>query len=131
MSILEAYESGEHEQKISHFAALVKLASVDGTISPEEKIVLKRLAFKLDVADEEITPILKNPRKYPMIPPYGLEERLDRLHDFFRIIKADQKIDAEERVLIYKYAIGLGFSSERAHKEIEKSISSFGGETIK
>ena len=130
MTILEAYESGEHESKISHFAAMVTLAKVDGSINPQEHIVLKRLAFKLDVSEEEFKVILKNPRKYPLIPPYGLEERKERLHDFFRIINADHLIDAEERTMIYKYAIGLGFSTENAHKEIEECISVLGNESI-
>ena len=54
MSIFEAYESGEHESKVSHFAAIVKLAIIDGPINPEEETVLKRLAVKLDVSEEEV-----------------------------------------------------------------------------
>jgi uncharacterized tellurite resistance protein B-like protein len=130
MTILEAYESGEHESKISHFAAMVTLARVDGSINPQEQNVLKRLAFKLDVSEEEFKVIIKNPRKYPLIPPYGLEERKERLHDFFRIINADHIIDADERTMIYKYAIGLGFSSESGHKEIKKCIASLDSESV-
>ncbi|MGB5437716.1 MAG: TerB family tellurite resistance protein [Maribacter sp.] len=130
MSILEAYESGEHESKISHFAAMVTLASIDGPINPEEHMVLKGLAFKLDVSEEEVKVILKNPRKYPLIPPYGLEERINRLHDFFNVINADHEIDAKERAMIFKYAIGLGFSTEGAKKEIKKCITSLGTESV-
>ena len=130
MSILEAYESGEHESKISHFAAMVTLAGIDGPINPEERTVLKGLAFKLDVSDEEVKVILKNPSKYPMIPPYGLEERVDRLHDFFNVINADHEIDAKERAMIFRYAIGLGFSPECGEKEIEKCIASLGSESV-
>lgn len=130
MSILEAYESGEHESKISHFAAMVTLAGIDGPINPEERTVLKSLAFKLDVSEEEVKVILKNPSKYPMIPPYGLEERMDRLHDFFNVINADHEIDAKERGMIFRYAIGLGFSPECAEKEIEKCIASLGSESV-
>ncbi len=127
MSILKAYESGAHESNISHFAAIVKLASVDGSINEQEKTILKRLAFKLDVSDEEVKLILKNPEKYPLIPPYTLEERKERLEDLFSVIYADHKIDSEERKLIDKYAIGLGFTNERAKEEIEKCMIQFGG----
>jgi uncharacterized tellurite resistance protein B-like protein len=127
MSILKAYESGAHESNISHFAAIVKLASVDGSIDEEEKAILERLAFKLDVSDEEVKMILKNPEKFPLIPPYTLEERLERLQDLFSVIYADHKIDSEERKLIDKYAIGLGFTNERAKEEIEKCIIQLGG----
>jgi len=85
------------------------------------------LAFKLDVSDEEVKLILKNPEKYPLIPPYTLEERKERLEDLFSVIYADHKIDSEERKLIDKYAIGLGFTNERAKEEIEKCMIQFGG----
>lgn len=128
MSILEAYESGEHQSNVSHFAAIVKLASIDGPINPEEETVLKRLALKLDVSVEEVKPILKHPEKYPLIPPYSLEERIERLHDLCRIIYADHKIDEEERKLIFKYAIGLGFTTDRANEEIGKCIQAYSDE---
>ncbi|MBT8297491.1 MAG: TerB family tellurite resistance protein [Maribacter sp.] len=122
MTILEAYESGKHERSVSHFAAIVKLARVDGSISPEEEVVLKRLAFKLDVSDAEVKMVFKNPKKYPLIPPYSLEERIETLNDLCSIIYADHVIDEEERKLIFKYAIGLGFTSEQANVEIQKCI---------
>nr|AWJ66139.1 hypothetical protein [uncultured bacterium] len=129
MTILEAYESGEHRSKVGHFNTIVKLANVDGFISPEEKLVLKRLAIKLDVSAEEVKSILKNQDKHTLIPPYSLEERIERLHDLCSIIYADGQVDEKERNLINKYAIGLGFSSKRANEEIEKCIRIFGGET--
>jgi uncharacterized tellurite resistance protein B-like protein len=128
MSIFEAYESGKHESKVSHFAAILKLGLIDGPLNPEEEIVLKRLATKLDVSEEEVKLILKNPGKYHLMPPYSLEERIERLHDLFRIICADHEIDEKERNLIFKYAIGLGFTTERANKEIEKCMQVFDGD---
>ena len=122
MTILEAYESGKHESNVSHFAAIVKMARVDGFISTEEEKVLKRLALKLDVSEEEAKQIFKNPRKYPLIPPYSLEERIERLHDLCSIIYADHIIDEAERKLIFKYAIGLGFTTEQANIEIQKCM---------
>ena len=129
MTILEAYQSGEHQSKVAHFNTIVKLASVDGVISPEEEVVLIRLAIKLDVSDEEVKAILKSQEKYALIPPYTLEERIERLHDLCNIIYADNKVDEKERKLIYKYAIGLGFSTERAKEEIGKCTVIFGRET--
>jgi uncharacterized tellurite resistance protein B-like protein len=128
MSILDLYESGEHKSNVAHFAAIVSLAAVDGEINPEENKVLKQLAFKLDVPEEEYEPILKTPNKYPLIPPYTLEKRFDRFHDLFNIIYADYEIDDAERDLLFKYAIGLGFSKDKAHEEIEKCISVYGSE---
>jgi len=122
MTILEAYESGKHESNVSHFAAIVKLAGVDGSISTVEKVVLKRLAFKLDVSEAEVKSIFKNPKKYPLIPLYSLEERVETLHDLCSVIYADHVIEETERNLIFKYAIGLGFTAEQANAEIKKCI---------
>ncbi|AKA34288.1 TerB family tellurite resistance protein [Flagellimonas lutaonensis] len=126
MSIAERYESTEHQSNIAHFAAIVKLANVDGYMNEEEKTVLRRLAFRLDVTEDEVKTILKDPDKYPLIPPYSLEERIERFRDFCGMINADHEVDAEERKLIYKYAIGLGFTDERANREVEKCIGEFG-----
>jgi uncharacterized tellurite resistance protein B-like protein len=125
MSISDIYETGEHQGNISHFAAISKLAAIDGPINADESKVLKKLAFKLGVSDQEVKSILKNPKKFPLIPPYSLEERIERLQDLCGIIFADHEIDQEERELIHKYAIGLGFTAERAKEEIKKGILAF------
>ena len=128
MAISEFYESGEQKSNFAHFAAIVSLANANGQINPKEETVLKRLATKLDVSEEEYKLILKSPDKYPLIPPYSLEKRMERIHDLFSIIYADFTIDKAERKLIMKYAIGLGFSEEKANDEIEKCIRVYSGD---
>ena len=127
-SILDLYESGEHRTNVAHFAAIVSLAAVDGAINPKEEKVLRHFALKLDVSEEEFKVILKDPHKYPLIPPYSLEKRMERIHDLFNTIYADYEIDDAERKLIFTYAIGLGFSSREANDEIEKGIQVYGGD---
>ncbi len=126
MSIADLYDSGAHQSNMAHFAAIVSLATVDMSITSEEESVLKRLAFKLDISEEEYKHILKNPDTHSLVPPYDLETRLERLHDLFGIIYADHEIDEAERRLVHKYAIALGFSEESAKKEIQKCIRVFG-----
>ncbi|MFT5737028.1 MAG: putative tellurite resistance protein B-like protein [Maribacter sp.] len=126
MSIADLYDSGEHQSNIAHFAAIVNLAAVDKAINSEEEIVLKRLAFKLHISEEKYKKILKNPDASGLMPPYDLETRLERIKDLFRIIYADNEIDTAEKHLILRYAIGLGFSEEKAREEIQKCIRVFG-----
>ena len=128
MSIADRYEPGEHQSNVAHFAAIVKLATVDGPLNPEEIEVLKKMAFKLNISKEETKSILRNPDKYPLIPPYSMEEREDRFKDFCRIVSADHELDAKELKLIYKYAIGLGFSNGIAKEEIKKCSGTLGSE---
>ncbi|WP_273565740.1 TerB family tellurite resistance protein [Maribacter halichondriae] len=126
MSISDLYDTAEHTSNSAHFMALVNLAQVDGTIKREEEIVLGRLAVKLNISDEEYKAILKNPERNPYISTFGLEERIERLRDLFSVIYADYTIDSAEEKLIFKYAIALGFSGQRAKEEIEKCKRKFG-----
>jgi len=127
MSFADLYTSGEHRRNLAHFAALATLASIDGEISTEEKKMLDRFATKLDITKSEYEEVFKKENKYPIDSTSDSEKRLERLFDLFRIIYSDHEIDDEERVLIKKYAIGLGFTGEKADKVIERSITIFEG----
>ncbi|WP_027392442.1 TerB family tellurite resistance protein [Aquimarina latercula] len=127
MSISELYESGTQKNNIAHFAAITKIASIDGEINYEEKELLAKFANKLDINEEQFAEITKNPHKYPIIPANSKEERLMHLFDLFKMIFADHFVDQQEVKLIHKYAIGLGCSEERAKDVIKKSIKIFSG----
>ena len=127
MSFADLYSSGEHRRNLAHFAALATLASIDGEISTEEKKLLDRFATKLDITDSEYLEMFKKENKYPIDSTPDSEKRLERLYDLFRIVYSDHEIDDEERLLIKKYAIGLGFTEEKADVIIERSVAIFGG----
>jgi len=127
MSFVDLYNNGEHRTNLAHFAAMASLAAIDGEINVEEKIMIDRFARKLDISDVEYKEVMRRENKYPINPPTTSEERLERLFDLFRIIFADQNIEDEERALVRKYAIGLGYSSDKAEEVITKSIAIFSG----
>ncbi|MEP2057787.1 TerB family tellurite resistance protein [Maribacter litoralis] len=127
MSFADLYTSGEHRRNLAHFAALATLASVDGEISTEEKKMLDRFATKLDITRSEYEEVFKKENKYPIDSTPDSEKRLERLFDLFRIVYSDHEIDDEERILIKKYAIGLGFTGDKADKVIERSVAIFSG----
>ena len=127
MGISDLYTSGEHRRNLAHFAALASLAAIDGEVTPEEKRLLDRFASKLDITTSEYEVVMKKENKYPIDPPNTSERRLERLYDLFRMIFSDHLIDDDEMVMLKKYAIGLGFSSEQANTIIEKSVAIFSG----
>lgn len=127
MAILDLYSSGEHRRNLAHFAAIATLAATDGAVNDKEKALLDRFAVKLDISEAEYKEVMKKSNKYPIDPPNNTERRLERLFDLFRIIYADHDIDSEERILIKKYAIGLGYSDAAADKVINRSIAIFSG----
>ncbi len=128
MSFSDLFGSGEHLRNLGHFASIVNLAAVDGDINEQEEKLLQRFASKLDISEEEYSKVLKNPTAFPLYPYNTTANRLERLHDLFRIIFADHAIDEEETWLLKKYAIGLGFSSEVAEGIIKRSIDIFSGQ---
>lgn len=127
MSISGIYSSGKHSRNLGHFASIVKMATADGKLGSEEEKLLHRFAKKLNISETEYDAVLSNPSEYPMIPPNAAERRLERLHDLFQIVFADNTIDENERQLIERYAIGLGYTEAQAHQLIERSVEIYSG----
>lgn len=127
MPIIDLYEHSEQRHNLAHFATLASLAAVDGEISPEEKAILDKFAFKLNITEEEYKEVMKKENKYPIETPHSGEKRLKRLFEFFQMSFADQSIDEDQKRLIERYAIGLGYSPDTAIEIIEKSYDIFCG----
>lgn len=128
MSFKELFQSGKQVNKVEHFRALVGLAQVDGQVNPEEEKVLKRLAQKLDLDQEDYLEILKQKGITFEAHSYKLKQRLEYLYDLFKVVYADHYLNEAEQRLLNKYAVQLGFSEESAKEVVEKSIRIFGGE---
>ncbi|MAO07181.1 MAG: hypothetical protein CL596_00550 [Alteromonas sp.] len=127
MSFTDLFTSGTHSRNLAHFASIANIAAVHGEIHENEEKLLKRFARKLDVSEHEYEAILKNPSKYPINSSNSADERLERMLDFFKMIFADHEIDEDEKRLVEKYAIGLGYTEELAADLIKKSIRIFSG----
>lgn len=127
MTFRDLFESGEHSRNLGHFASIVSMAAVDGELNPQELHLLKRFANKLNISEAEYVSILKNPSQYPINPPNSADIRLERMLDLFKIIFADNEIDDDERRLIERYAIALGYTEALAAKLIKRSIEIFNG----
>ncbi|MBO0323809.1 TerB family tellurite resistance protein [Muricauda sp. CAU 1633] len=127
MPILDLYEHGDHRKNLAHFATLASLAAIDGEINPKEKAILEKFAFKLNISEDEFKEVMKKENKYPIETPHSGEKRYKRLFEFFQIIFSDHEIDDEERFMVEKYAIGLGFPPKLASQIIDKSIAIFTG----
>ncbi|GMN10397.1 hypothetical protein MTsPCn9_31370 [Croceitalea sp. MTPC9] len=127
MPILDLYEHGGHKKNLAHFATLASLAAVDGEINPEEKAVLDKFAFKLNISDAEYKEVMKKDNRYPIETPHSGEKRLKRLFEFFQMAFADQSIDEGQKQLIERYAIGLGYAPDTAEKIIQKTYDIFCG----
>lgn len=125
MSIVDLFESSIHRNNMAHFSAILNIALIDGELNSDEQKIINRFVKKLDITEEEYKEVLKNPNKYPIIPQNSIDDRLERLLDLFKIIFSDHKIDKEERDLVLRYAIQLGFNEQSAISIIKKSLNLF------
>lgn len=116
-SIAHLFESGEQARQKGHFLNLVMLARVDGTISPQENQLLKRVAQRLSLTDEQVQEIKDNPQDYPMIPPATREERYERFIQLIQLLVADGISDIEEERMVKHLGIALGFTPARIEEK--------------
>lgn len=122
MSISDLYSSGFKTRNRDHFAAIVRVALSDNIITPEEEAFIKRLAIFLEIEDEEVAAILKDPEKYPINPPANETRRLERLYDLTRMVYADQIADDSEKILLKRLVVGLGFEASQADDIVNKAL---------
>jgi hypothetical protein len=127
MSFSALFESGESTRNNSHFAMLVSLAQSSGSIHPAQEIALLRFKSILDISDSSYEKIIKNPQSYPVAPPNDSEERIQLLHDLFKMVFADRNLDEKEYKLLRKYATAIGYTDDDAKYLVERSIEIFSG----
>jgi hypothetical protein len=101
---------------VQYYAANIKFVIHFFCVIASEKNVRTKLFY-----------VRENPTKYPISPPNSAEKRLERMHDLFEMIFVDHEIDEDERFLIEKYAIGLGYTEQLANKLIKRSIDIYSG----
>ena len=125
MSISDLYPTGQHEQNIGHFASIVTLSLLDKKIDIEEHKMLKRLAKRLDISKSEFKSIVKNPGKYPVMPPVSYEERLERLYDLTKMLFLDRNPTIDKTSIMDRISVGLGFPVEKARDIVKEAIKFF------
>ena len=111
-TLAQVFESGEQSSQKGHFRNLVLLTRLDGEVTVSEEKLLKKIAQRLSLTDEQVKEIKKNPEHYHSIPPYDKEERISRLIHFFQVALDNDIITDAEKTAINKCAASLGFTDE-------------------
>lgn len=122
MSISDLFDSGFRNRNKGHFSAIVRVALSDGSISPEEKQFLDKLAIKLEISQAEYEEILENPLKYPVNPPLMHTHRLERLYDLARMVYADHILGEKQQDLLTRFALALGFTAGNVGYIVDKAL---------
>ncbi|WGK66026.1 TerB family tellurite resistance protein [Croceiramulus getboli] len=118
----DLYDNDFVRRNEDHFAAIVKVAMMDGEISEEEKQFLDRLAQNLSISEEEYAEILKDYMKHPINPPYTYDHRLERLYDLSRMVHLDPHFVKQKEAMLGRMAIGLGFNPANAPYVVDKAL---------
>ena len=122
MAISDAFTSGGHKKNLGHFSSIVKMALIDNVITEGEEKFLRRKARSLNITDEEVALILKNPDTFPINPPVGYEESILRLYRLTTMLYADDSPSSEEVAFLKKMIVGLGFQTKNTDKIASESI---------
>lgn len=125
MSISDLYPTGLHQQNLGHFASIVKLALYDHKIDSKEKLLLERLAIRLDITNTEFEEILKHPLKYPISSPVSYDERLEHLYDLTKMLFLDKNPTIDKTSTMDRIAVGLGFPAENARIIVKEAVKFF------
>lgn len=125
MSISDLYPTGLHEQNLSHFASIVKLALFDNKIDSKERLLLERLALRLDISKNEFEEILKDPGKYPITSPVSYDERIEHLYDLTKMLFLDKNPTIDKTSTMDRIAVGLGFPPENARAIVKEAVKFF------
>lgn len=123
MSFSDLYTSGFRNRNRDHFAAIVRVALADGVISDEEMAFINRTAINLEIEEAECQHIIENAKEYPINPPADQKSRIERLYDLTRMVYADNIADIEEKNLLKRIVIGLGFATQEADLVVEKALA--------
>ena len=91
---------------------LVIQAKSDNDFSLVEKKYLKYAGDQLQLNNTEIAAIRKNPDQFAIAPPPDESQRVTILYYLLFMMRADQKISAEEEQICYKVGLRLGFRDE-------------------
>lgn len=123
MDISDFYMSIGQKRNISHFSNIVRIAKSDGIITHEEIVFLQNVANKYNIEDDKFKEILKNPDNFPTIGHLECLERIERLYDLVKMIRADHIIADEEVSVLRKIAIGLAFPLHEIDEIVDKAVN--------
>lgn len=117
-TLAQLFESGEQTSQKGRFRNLVLLARLDGIVAKKEKEFLDKMARRLSLTDEQVNEIVLNPTAYPVVPPVSREERYERLVALTEMALADGAIESDEKDLLNRLGIALGFTTERLNEKL-------------
>ncbi len=95
-----------------NFINLVQVARVDGKISEKQMKILHKEGRKFGLTEPEIDNLLITEGNQNYTPPYSLRGKFVHLYNTAEIILDDEVVSEDEKKLIRKFAVEVGFRDE-------------------
>lgn len=112
----------ENKKTQSHFLNLFSLAIADSHVSAEELELLYTIGIENGITREEVDFLVDNPHKVKYTRPETLDDTLEELFDFGRMILADHKVDVREIMVFKSLAMHLDIAENKVENAIEVLI---------
>lgn len=108
------YISG-HGRRVSKqaFVHLVQISKADGILNQEEFNLLHKEGKKFGLTDPEIDELIASEGSINYSAPYSLEEKFEHLYNMGEMILADGVVDENERRVIRRFALEVGFRESK------------------
>jgi uncharacterized tellurite resistance protein B-like protein len=95
------------------FVHLVQISKADGKLNQDEFNLLYREGKKFGLTDPEIDELIASEGSIHYHAPYSLEEKFEHLYNMGEMILADGVVDENERKMIRRFALEVGFRESK------------------
>jgi uncharacterized tellurite resistance protein B-like protein len=120
--ILSTFKSGKGTAR-SHMKNLIEMAAVDGNFDSIEYDLLKEIAKRNNITENQLKTIQKDHKEISFEVPSDRREKFDQFYDLVHMMSIDKTVHSEEMKLCNVFAVKFGYSRDRAG-ELIKSIQS-------
>ncbi len=116
--ILSLFHQGKGTAK-SHMKNLIEMAAVDGNFEDVEYDLLKTIAKRNGISENQLKEIRKNPSGIKFEVPQDKKKKFHQLYDLVHMMSIDNEVHFEEAKLSKLFAIKFGYPREKADQLIE------------
>lgn len=116
--ILNLFKQGKGTAR-SHMKNLIEMAAVDGNFEKIEYDLLKTIAKRSGISENQLKSIRNNPQNIALEIPTDGREKFHQLYDLVHMMSVDNAIHDEETKLCYLFAIKFGYTPAPAKALID------------
>jgi len=116
--ILNLFRQGKGTAK-SHMKNLIEMAAVDGNFDPIEYDLLKTIAKRNNISENQLKQIRENSQGINFEVPADKKTKFYQLYDLVHMMSVDNNIHDEELKLCNLFAVKFGYKREKISELID------------